>query len=82
MCCYAVEARVFADGASNRVFNKFHEKYIPDAICGDLDSIKPDVLEFYRAKGTHIYKDECQDYDDLTKSINYITSNYPSVKYI
>lgn len=76
---FKVEIRVFADGASNRVYEKFHEKYIPNAICGDLDSIKKDVRSFYESKGVEIYHDACQDYDDMTKSINYITSKYPKV---
>jgi len=25
-------------------------RFIPDAICGDLDSVRHDVIEFYRSK--------------------------------
>jgi hypothetical protein len=44
--------RVCADGACNRLYQTLNEvernMYIPDAICGDLDSALPAVLDFYR----------------------------------
>ena len=41
-----------ADGAANRLHDGLSEvdsnTYIPDVICGDLDSIRTDVQSFYR----------------------------------
>ncbi|KAJ0512785.1 putative thiamine diphosphokinase [Helianthus annuus] len=56
------KVRVCADGGANRLFDNmpelFHdehddvsvirERYKPDVIKGDMDSIRPDVLNFYR----------------------------------
>lgn len=48
-------------------------RYLPDAIHGDLDSIRPDVIQFYSARGISI-KDlsEDQDTTDLMKCIMFV----------
>lgn len=41
---------ILADGAANRVYDAFPEDrdhFIPDYICGDLDSIRSDVRAYY-----------------------------------
>ena len=49
--------KVCADGGANRLFdanktaaihNAFVHQYVPDYITGDLDSIRPDVEDYYR----------------------------------
>jgi len=34
------------------------EKYVPHVVCGDLDSIRPDVVDYYRDKGVEIFRVE------------------------
>lgn len=36
---------------------------------GDLDSITPSILNYYKSNGTHISKDEDQDSNDFDKSL-------------
>lgn len=44
--------------------------YVPDAIIGDLDSIRPEVLRFYRAAGSRAHDlSHDQDTTDLHKAI-------------
>ena len=45
---------------------------LPHAICGDMDSLRPDVAEHYRSKGVKIIKDPDQYSTDLTKCLKYI----------
>ncbi|CAO3696797.1 unnamed protein product [Rhizopus microsporus] len=49
-------SKFLANGGSNRLYDAFKhdkqllEQYIPNEIRGDLDSIRPDVREFYESK--------------------------------
>ncbi|CAM6099816.1 unnamed protein product [Calypogeia fissa] len=83
-----VRLRVCADGGANRLFDELpkflpHEdeesvrhRYKPDVIIGDLDSLRPDVREFYSKLGTTVVD---QSYDqettDLEKSINFVRNS-------
>lgn len=47
--------KICADGGANRLFDApaysssmVQQHYIPDFITGDLDSVRPDVAEYYR----------------------------------
>ncbi|CAN6468916.1 unnamed protein product [Victoria cruziana] len=86
--------RVCADGGANRVYDEmpkllFQEdpldvrsRYKPDAIKGDMDSIRPEVRKFYNDLGTEIV-DESHDQDttDLHKCVSYVRNCTPdSVK--
>ncbi|KAL7749667.1 cAMP-dependent protein kinase subunit [Sorochytrium milnesiophthora] len=50
------------------------QRLIPNLICGDLDSLRPDVANFYRGLGVRIEKSNCQDTTDLDKSIRFLQS--------
>jgi thiamine pyrophosphokinase len=71
-----------ADGGANRVFDWFHSKeslkeagyFIPSAIVGDLDSVRPDVQSSYESKGSKIIKKSSQDDTDLDKTLAYFDS--------
>ncbi|KAF7804844.1 thiamine pyrophosphokinase 1 isoform X1 [Senna tora] len=83
--------RVCADGGANRVYDEMplllpqqdasqvRTRYKPDIIKGDMDSIRTEVLDFYKNLGTKIV-DESHDQDttDLHKCVAHIcdlTSN-------
>uniref|UniRef100_A0A0D9V9W6 Thiamine pyrophosphokinase n=1 Tax=Leersia perrieri TaxID=77586 RepID=A0A0D9V9W6_9ORYZ len=82
--------RVCADGGANRVFDGMPEllpgedpdevrtRYKPDVIKGDMDSIRPEVKEYYSNLGAEIV-DESHDQDttDLHKCVSFITRNPP-----
>ncbi|XP_023771884.1 thiamine pyrophosphokinase 1 isoform X1 [Lactuca sativa] len=78
--------RLCADGGANRLFDNMpelcsdehsvsviQERYKPDVIKGDMDSIRPDVLNFYKNLGTMIVDNsDDQDTTDLHKCIAYV----------
>lgn len=68
--------RVCADGGANRLYDSFganltgdRERYIPDMIVGDLDSLRPDVATFYEALGTEVKRRPDQDHTDFEKCL-------------
>ncbi|KAI9282758.1 thiamine pyrophosphokinase [Sporodiniella umbellata] len=67
--------RLVADGAANRLFEAFKhdvqllEYYLPDEIRGDLDSIRPDVQEYYTSKKVKITKVSEQMSTDFMKCV-------------
>ncbi|PON65694.1 thiamine pyrophosphokinase [Parasponia andersonii] len=84
--------RLCADGGANRLYDEFppffpHEhasdvrnRYKPDVIKGDMDSIRTEVLDFYTSMGTKIV-DESHDQDttDLHKCVAYIRDFMPNL---
>ncbi|GHJ88046.1 hypothetical protein NliqN6_4448 [Naganishia liquefaciens] len=48
------------------------DAFLPDVIKGDLDSLRPDVQEFYAAKGVQIIKDGDEYSTDLQKCIQHV----------
>ncbi|KAJ3739395.1 thiamine pyrophosphokinase, partial [Lentinula detonsa] len=46
--------------------------YLPDLVKGDLDSLRPDVREYYNSKGVPVVKDDDQDSTDLMKCVHAI----------
>lgn len=88
----AAQLRICADGGANRLHDEFPElfphddpfdvrdRYKPDVIKGDMDSIRKEVLDFYRNLGTKIL-DESQDQDttDLHKCVALICDVTPTV---
>lgn len=74
--------RVFADGGANRAYDELpqffpHEdaldvrhRYKPDVIKGDMDSIRSEVLDFYKVNGAKIIdQSHDQDTTDLHKCV-------------
>ncbi|KAF3937457.1 hypothetical protein ABW19_dt0209533 [Dactylella cylindrospora] len=66
--------RVCADGGANHLHSLRIDGDIPipDCITGDLDSLKPEVEDYYRARGVSIVPDTSQYATDFTKSLNWI----------
>lgn len=76
--CIDARCIVCADGGANRLHDLHltgREETIcfPHAICGDLDSLRPDVEEHYRSQDVKIVKDPDQYSTDLTKCLKYIS---------
>ena len=70
--------RICADGAANRLYDatvtvgeelSTSNKYLPNIITGDLDSVRSDVLKYYEMKGVSIVRIEDQNFHDLDKSL-------------
>ncbi|KAI8340281.1 thiamine pyrophosphokinase 1-like protein [Chlamydoabsidia padenii] len=65
-----------ADGGSNRLYDAFRddttllEKYLPDEIRGDLDSIRPEVKNYYASKHVPITKLNDQNSTDFMKCVD------------
>ncbi|KAI4349648.1 hypothetical protein L6164_010212 [Bauhinia variegata] len=86
------QLRVCADGGANRLYDEMpillaqeevlqvRSRYKPDVIKGDMDSIRTEVLDFYKNLGTKII-DESHDQDttDLHKCIAYIRDLTPNI---
>ena len=49
-----------------------HKSMVPDAVTGDFDSIRPEVLEFYREHGTNIAHNTSQDSTDFEKALRLV----------
>jgi hypothetical protein len=64
MCTHAAQLRIVADGGANQLYDSLMQwptkngaraaltDYVPDIIEGDMDSIRPDVRDFYSRLGT------------------------------
>ncbi|KAI9720002.1 MAG: hypothetical protein M1812_003127 [Candelaria pacifica] len=71
--------RVCADGGANRLYdllgpiheNSRHLDFIPDVICGDLDSLRPDVKFYYGEQNSvsivHNKSQQTTDFDKCLK---------------
>jgi len=87
------QLRLCADGGANRLYDEIptffpeedpllvRKRYKPDVIKGDLDSIRPEVREFYDNLGSTIL-DESYDQDttDLHKCIAFIRDCTPDLE--
>jgi thiamine pyrophosphokinase len=62
------QRRIAADGGANRLF-KYNKELIPTHICGDFDSIKDDVREWYRKCNVTLWHDTDDSLNDLQKSL-------------
>ncbi|GAB4821730.1 hypothetical protein N2152v2_008776 [Parachlorella kessleri] len=75
--------RICADGGANRLHDELpslirdrpaaelRDQFLPDLIAGDLDSIRPSVMEFYQKRGVKLLDlSEDQMTTDLTKNLH------------
>ncbi|KAJ3329693.1 cAMP-dependent protein kinase subunit [Blyttiomyces sp. JEL0837] len=68
---------VCADGGANRLYDglgndRERTRFLPDEIRGDLDSLRPDVREWYAGKGVSIVHISDQDSTDFGKCVRLI----------
>ncbi|KAL5475900.1 hypothetical protein EMCRGX_G025778 [Ephydatia muelleri] len=67
---------VCVDGGANTLFDAMditeRSTHIPTYVCGDLDSIRPEVLQFYQQKGSKMVQLPDQNATDFTKTLNYL----------
>lgn len=70
----AAHRRICADGGANRVFDALPKSAAPpDAILGDLDSIRQDVRQAYVRNGVPVTDlSDDQDSTDLDKCIQHV----------
>ncbi|KAJ1928925.1 thiamine pyrophosphokinase [Tieghemiomyces parasiticus] len=47
-------------------------EFVPDGICGDLDSVRPEVAKYFAAKGTEVRQVKDQDTTDFMKCLSWI----------
>ncbi|KAL7151243.1 hypothetical protein ABFS83_04G018300 [Erythranthe nasuta] len=86
------QLRICADGGANRLYDELpllfpdedavamRKRYKPNLIKGDLDSIREEVLGFYKDVGTEVIDaSDDQDTTDLHKCIAYI-QDLPNLK--
>lgn len=68
-----------ADGGANRLYDALQPEervnFIPDVICGDLDSARKDVLDYYQSKGSEVVRLPDQDNTDFSKAVQYLVNN-------
>jgi thiamine pyrophosphokinase len=74
------QLKIAVDGGANRLYDHFddesRELYIPAFIVGDFDSLRPEVGEWYLARGTRILKQETQYATDLGKCLDLVELYY------
>ena len=63
------------DGAVNRLYNTPYwdrDEFIPHLVTGDFDSARPEILQFYKDKGSCVIPTPDQDETDFTKCLNIV----------
>lgn len=68
--------RVCADGGANRVYDLLGGGAVPDAVVGDLDSARPEVLAAYAAAGAAVTAAPSQDVNDIEKALGAVYARW------
>ncbi|KAJ4289160.1 thiamine pyrophosphokinase [Kalmusia sp. IMI 367209] len=74
--------RLCVDGGANRLYDMFggdeacRAGYIPNAIHGDLDSLRDDVRAYYVGRGAQVSQDPDQYSTDFGKAMQKISANH------
>ncbi|TPX41737.1 thiamine diphosphokinase [Synchytrium endobioticum] len=71
---------LFADGGANRVYDalgddELRKRYLPSTIVGDLDSLRPDVRDWYAQKKITAQEDHDQNSTDFQKCLAVIDTD-------
>lgn len=69
--------KALTDGGANQVFRvvgEERERYCPDYISGDFDSIDPEISNFYKERGVELIPTPDQNATDLTKCLRVLIS--------
>jgi thiamine pyrophosphokinase len=66
--------RLTADGGTNRWFHFLQGAncVVPEFITGDMDSIKQNILTYFKRKGSQIIPTPNQNETDFTKALRHI----------
>lgn len=73
--------KAFVDGGANQVYASGDpSSYIPDLISGDFDSIKAEVLDYYKEKNVEIIETQDQNYTDFTKCLKIVFNKIKSLE--
>lgn len=72
---------MMADGAANRFHDTFkmadyQDEIIPDSLVGDFDSIRKDVMEYYKDRGVKIVHDHSLDDNDFEKCMRHLQQKF------
>ncbi|KAH3688337.1 hypothetical protein WICPIJ_000675 [Wickerhamomyces pijperi] len=75
------DLKVCADGGANRLYDySKSNRYIPDFIIGDLDSLRDEVKSYYASQGVTIIKQSTQYDSDLGKCLKFIECYYHNLE--
>ncbi|XP_052805277.1 thiamin pyrophosphokinase 1-like [Mya arenaria] len=72
--------RASVDGATNHLYRRGPEQYLPHVISGDFDSVKPDTLQWYKDKGIEVVHTPDQDFTDFTKGLQIVINKFKDKK--
>lgn len=74
--------RVCADGGANRLYDYFgrdekrRKAHLPDYITGDLDSLRPEVGEYYKSLGVSVIHNPDQYSTDFMKAVRLLKEKH------
>ncbi|SCU88527.1 LAMI_0D10418g1_1 [Lachancea mirantina] len=82
----AYHVHVCADGGANRLYEYLgdeivRQKYIPHYIVGDLDSVRNEVLSYYREKGAIVIQQTSQYATDFDKCVKVLSAHFFSTNF-